>query len=169
MNRRAAILGLGSRGKGWAQTCLDAGWRVSAFDPAPESGAALLGTPGFRREMTISAAVDRADWILCCLPERLELIQMVLQRALAAGPEGAVAAVATRSLDIDLLQSCTIRPGQIVRLAETDEGSVTLDVTNRNEPGMRKAAERAFAELAAVRSLHAVECQTDHSDDVQSA
>ena len=169
MKRRTAILGLGRRGTTWAHTCLDAGWKVSAFDPAPEGFTGLAGVPGFRREMTISAAVERADWILCCLPERLELIQMVMQRALAAAPQGAIAAVATRVHDIETLQSCTIRPGQIVRLAETEEGGVSLDVTERNREDMRQAAERAFAELAAVRSLFPVGDQPDLSDGAQSA
>lgn len=169
MKRRAAILGLGTRGTGWAHTCLDAGWQVSAFDPAPDGLAGLTGLPGFRREMTISAAVKRADWILCCLPERLELIQMVMQRALAAAPEGAVAAVATRVHDTETLQNCTTRPGQIVRLAETETGGVTLDVTERNREETRQAAERAFAELAAVRSLLPVRDHPNLSDNAQSA
>ncbi len=169
MKRRAAILGLGARGTVWAHTCLDAGWAVRAFDPAPDGLTGLTGVPGFRRERTISAAVERADWILCCLPERLELIQMVMQRALAAAPEGAVTAVATRTHDIEALQSCTSRPGQIFRLAETEEGGVSLDVTERNAEDMRQAAEGAFAELAAVRSLRLLEDQPDLSDDAQSA
>ena len=169
MKRRVAILGLGARGNDWAHTCLGAGWTVDAFDPAPEGAAALAGEPGFRREATISGAVKRADWILCCLPERLELIQTVMQRALAAAPEGAVIAVATRVHDVDVLQNCTIRPGQIVRLAETEEGGVTLDVTKRNAEEMRQAVERAFAELAAVRSLQPAQPQPGLPDDAQSA
>ena len=33
MSRRAAILGLGKRGAGWADACAASGWNVTGFDP----------------------------------------------------------------------------------------------------------------------------------------
>lgn len=151
MSRRAAILGLGARGADWAATCRTAGWSVAGFDPDPSAGR----VPSMLRAPTISRAVRGADWVICCLPDRLELVQMVLHRAQAEAVEAAVVAVASRCHDIEALQSCAMRPGQVVRLADQPDGGLTLDVTERNLPDLRARAEAGFAELAAIRSLMA--------------
>lgn len=169
MSRRAAILGLGSRGASWAETCTDAGWDVRAFDSDPAVSQDLSKLPGYRRVSTISSAVRKADWVFCCLPERLELVQMMMRRALAEAPRSAVVAVASQTYDVEALQSCTIRPGQIFRLGETEEGGVALGLSERNDPETIRFVEQAFAELAAVRSLRPVMCQVDEPDDAKSA
>ena len=43
MKGRVAILGLGSRGTGWAETCLAAGWDVHGFDPDDRAGRVISG------------------------------------------------------------------------------------------------------------------------------
>ncbi|MEM7752595.1 MAG: NAD(P)-dependent oxidoreductase [Pseudomonadota bacterium] len=169
MSRRAAILGLGRRGEAWASLCLEAGWDVSAFDPAPNAASALARLPGTRRAETISTAVRGADWIVCSVPDRLELVQMVLQRAQAEMPPNGVVAVASPLYDVEALQSCTIRPGQIVRLAESEAGGVALDVTERNTPEFRMHAEALAAELAAVCSLRAGVGPDSYGADAESA
>jgi len=153
MSRRAAILGLGRRGENWANLCLEAGWVVRAFDPAPGAASAVARLPGLRREDTISAAVRGANWVICSVPDRLELIQMVLQRAQAEAPPQAVIAVASALYDVDALQSCAIRPGQVVRLVGTGAGGVALDVTDRNADDLKHLAQTLSTELAAVGSL----------------
>ncbi len=169
MRRHATILGLGDRGTSWAQTFVDAGWQVSAFDPDPDAFHALPRSVGVRREATISAAVRQADCILCCLPERLELIQMVMRRALAEAPANVALAIASRAHDVDTLQCCTIRPAQVVRLDETEEGGVILDLSGINTPEIKETAERTFAELAAIRSLRPADVQLDRPEGAKSA
>jgi hypothetical protein len=169
MTRHAAILGLGTRGSGWASTCLAAGWDVHGFDPAPEGLITAFWPEGCRRETTISGAVHRAEVIVCCLPERLELVQMVLQRAQAEAPRTALIAIASRQFDIDALQGCALRPGQVIRLNETDDGAVALDVTDRNAPELRAEARSVFAEFAAVRSIYPAPTEDDHELGAESA
>lgn len=162
MSRRAAILGLGRRGEAWASLCLDAGWEVCAFDPSPSAASAFGRLRGARRAETISTAVHGADWVVCSVPDRLELVQMVLKRAQAEMPETGIVAVASPLHDIEALQSCAVRPGQVVRLAEPEAGGVAFEVTERNIPGFRALAATLAAELAAIRSL-----STGFGPDVQ--
>lgn len=169
MSRRAAILGLGRRGEAWARLCLDAGWLVRAFDPAPNAASAVVRLPGLRREDTISAAVRGADWVICSVPDRLELIQMVLKRAQAEAPRQAIVAVASPGHDVDSLQACAMRPGQVVRLVERDTGGVALDVTERNAGEVKQVAEAFSAELAALRSLVAAPKPYSGEADAESA
>ncbi|MGR3514233.1 MAG: NAD(P)-binding domain-containing protein [Paracoccaceae bacterium] len=168
MSRRAAILGLGRRGEAWAGLCLNAGWEVRAFDPAPNAASAVARLSGLVREGTISGAVRGADWVICSVPDRLELIQMVLQRAQAEAPE-AVIAVASPLFDVDALQSCAIRPGQVVRVVDAEAGGVALDVTDRNAEPLRVMAEQLSTELAAVRSLREVGSVYSDGADAESA
>ena len=169
MTKRGAILGLGRRGEAWAGLCLAAGWDLRAFDPSPSAASAEARLPGLHRKETISAAVQNADWVFCCVPDRLELIQMVLQRAQAEAPDGAVLAVASMALDIEALQSCAIRPGQVLRLDGRDQGGVALDFTERNPADVRVAAEGVAAELAAHGSLRGSSLNGDHDAGAESA
>ncbi len=168
MTRRVAILGLGDRGVRWAETFHSSGWAVAGFDPDPTAGNPLSKLPDWRREKTISSTVQGADWVFCCLPDRLELMQMVLQRAQAEAPASAIVAVAARTHDIEAVQACTIRPGQVVRVTETDEGGLALDVSERNMPETRAVARAGLAELAAVLSIHPGEAE-DQNRDAESA
>ncbi|MEL7151211.1 MAG: NAD(P)-binding domain-containing protein [Pseudomonadota bacterium] len=169
MSRRASILGLGRRGETWAGLCLDAGFDVRAFDPAPNAASAVARLPGLRREDTISAAVRSADWVICSVPDRLELIQMVLQRAQAEAPAHALVAVASPLHDIDALQSCAMRPGHVMRLVDTVGGGVALDVTDRNGLDAKQLGEALSTELAALRSLCAANVTYSDGPDAESA
>jgi 3-hydroxyacyl-CoA dehydrogenase len=153
MSRRAAILGLGRRGEAWAALCLQAGWDVRSFDPAVNTASAINRLPGIIPAGTISGAVRDADCVICTVPDRLELIQMVLKRAQAEMPSEAVIGVASVGHDIEAIQACSFRPGQIVRLVEPEALGVALEVTDRNPPEARQRAERLAAELAAVLSF----------------
>jgi len=153
MTGRAAILGLGDRGRRWADACRHAGWEVAGFDPDDRAGQGLQGDKAWHREQTISGTVKGADWVICCLPERLELMRTVIQRAQAAAPEQAVIAVASRSFDIDEVQGCAIRPAQVVRVTEGSDGGLTLDLNARTHPELRDAATETLSGLAAVMSL----------------
>lgn len=169
MSRKAAILGLGRRGEAWAQLCLNAGWLVRAFDPAPNAASAVARLPGLRREDTISAAVTGADWVICSVPDRLELIQTVVKRAQAEAPHHALVAVASPGHDIERLQACTMRPGQVVRLIETSAGGLAFDVTERNSGELKHLAEAFSTELAAIRSLRSAPGAYSGEADAESA
>lgn len=170
MTRRVAILGLGARGTYWAETFHRSGWAVSGFDPDPIAGRRLARMSDWTRETTISATVKKADWVFCCLPERVELMQMVLKRAQAEAPAGAVVAVATRQHDIETVQACAMRPSQVVLVALTDEGSLALNLSEKNSAELRAAAKDGLAELAAVLSADAGPDAADDQDrDVESA
>lgn len=149
MSRNAAIIGLGRRGTRWARQALGAGWQVSGFDPDPAAGKVLAGQSDWRREATISATVRGADLVLCCLPERLELMQMVLQRAQAEVQDRAVIAVASDALDVEAVQGCAMRPGQVVVVNDARDGGVALEVTSRNDAAIRTRATELLVELAA--------------------
>lgn len=153
MSRRATILGLGRRGEAWAALCLTAGWQLRSFDPAVSTASAIARLPGIMPAGTISGAVRDADLVICCVADRLELIQMVLKRVQAESPQAAVIGVASATHDIEALQSNSIRPGQIIRLAEPEGEGVAFDVTDRNPPETRQAAKLLSAELAAVLSF----------------
>jgi len=125
---------------------------VAGFDPDPRAGAAGLPAGDWRRAETISATVRGADLVVLCLPERLELVQTVLQRAQAEVPEGGVIAVDTGAFNAEAVQGGAIRPGQIVQVTGSG-GGFELGVTGRNDAEIRAVAGAVLAELAAVASL----------------
>ena len=149
--RKAAILGLGRRGRFWLKTALEAGWQVSGFDPDPAASPTSRRSD-WQREHTISGTVKKADWIVCCLPERLELMQKVIQRAQAEVPEAAVIAVDTL-FDIEDVQNCSTRPGQLVRILRENDDCFALSVTSRNLPEFRNSATLTLAEFAAALNV----------------
>ncbi len=164
MTRRVAILGLGDRGRRWAEGLHRSGWVVTGFDPDPAAGRELDVLADWTRHQTISATVQRASWVMCCLPDRLELMQMVLQRAQAETPKSAIVTVASRTYDIEAVQACTVRPEQVFRVAEADDGGLSLDVSERNTDDARRAARDGLAELAAILSM-----RLDFDSDEQGA
>lgn len=168
MSRRAAILGLGRRGEAWAALCLQAGWLVRSFDPAPGTASAVARLPGLTPAGTISGAVRDVDLVVCSVPDRLELIQMVLKRVQPEVGPATVVAVPSLSYDAEALQSCSIRPAQIIRLAQADADGVAFDVTDRNASDMRRQAELLSAELAAVLGFGRGEVE-DQGWDAESA
>lgn len=152
MSARVAILGLGGRGVRWVETFLAAGWDVHGFDPDDRAAREISGGASWRREKTISGAVSGADWVVCCLPERLELISTVVRRAQAAAQD-AVIAVASEDFDVDAVQSCAIRQGHVFRLLEGASGELALDVSPQNDAKMRTMATEALAVLSAAQSV----------------
>ena len=153
MKGRVAILGLGSRGTGWAETCLAAGWDVHGFDPDDRAGRLISGGASWRREATISGAVAKADWVICCLPERLDLMRTVIQRAQGAAADGAVIAVVSEAHDLEAVQGCAIWPGHVFRLIEGEAGELALDVNGQNGQDARARATEALAVLSAAHSV----------------
>ena len=149
--RRAAILGLGGRGQFWLRTALNSGWHVSGFDPDPTALPASRRSE-WRREHTISATVKDADWMICCLPERLELMQKVIQRAQAEAPETCVIAVDT-GFEVENVQSCATRRDQLVQVAFDQDAGFSLSVTAYNPPHIKEEVTRTLAEFAATLSL----------------
>ena len=149
MTDRVAILGLGGRGRRWAENCLAAGLDVTGFDP----DGRVQSDQGLTRADTIPAAVSGADWVICCLPERLELIRTVVQRAQALIADTALIAVATEAFDIDAVQSCAIRPGKVIRLSDGASGGIALDVTGLNDAETRQRATETMAILGAADSV----------------
>jgi carnitine 3-dehydrogenase len=109
MTKRAAIVGGGVIGGGWAARFLLNGWDVGVFDPDPEAGRKIgevlanarralpglydRGLPAEGRlafHGSVAEAVAGADWVQESVSERLELKHAVLADVLAAAPEGAV-------------------------------------------------------------------------------
>ena len=156
-------------GSSWASACLASGWQVRGFDPDPLAGRPLKDTPDFRREPTISAAVQPADLVFCCLPERLELVQMVLQRAQASAGSAAAVFVDTPSFDVDAVQACALRPAEVFRVDVMGTGGVSLEATSRNAVETKRQAEKTIAEIAAVRSLRSAPPPGGYSTDAESA
>ncbi len=153
MTRRAAILGLGQRGHTIAELFRDAGWSVSGFDPEPAALGAAQMADRKSLKPTISSAVSHADIVAICLPERLELMRKVIQRAQFEAPKNAVIAVLTAEHDIDAIQGCALRPDHVVRVNQSDGGGFTADVSNKTHATAREQPTQVLAELAAVQSL----------------
>lgn len=170
MSRKAAILGLGTRGKVWAEMFREAGWRVSGFDPDPGVSGLSGSARGWRRAETISACVASADWVVCCLPDRLELMTKVMQRAQAEAPDEAVIAVTSPLHDCEAIQGCAFRPSQIVHLGGDPGSGVALNVTARNTPDLKVAALAVLSEVCpSIPSTGYGDDAEDQSDDAQSA
>ncbi|MGP1357179.1 carnitine 3-dehydrogenase [Roseicyclus sp.] len=106
---KAAMIGGGVIGGGWAARFLLNGWDVAVFDPDPEAerkvGEVLANArralPGlYERALppegrlgfcdTLEEAVEGADWVQESVPERLDLKHRVLAQVMAAAPEDAV-------------------------------------------------------------------------------
>lgn len=147
MSRKVAIMGLGQRGLSWAEAFLDAGWRVSGFDPDPAVAGPSRNRRGWKREETISTSVSFADWVLICLPERLELVQKVIQRAQAQAPDGAAIAVVSQTFDIDAVQGCAIRPGRIAAITATPDDGPVLLLSAKNKADFKVDALAVLSEV----------------------
>ena len=153
MTERVAILGLGQRGARWAETCLAAGWDVSGFDPDDRAGLSIRGGPAWQRALTISGAVQGATWVICCLPERLELMRTVVQRAQASARMDAIIAVVSADHNIDAVQGCALRPSHVVRLDDDLDGTLALYVSYLNGENERQQTKEALAVLSAALSV----------------
>ena len=142
---------------------------MRGFDPEPLAEGVPAKVADWRREDTISATVRGADWVVCCLPERLELMQKVIQRAQAEAPEGTIVAVASRAHDVEAIQGCALRPALVVHVDETADGGVGLNLSARNDAELKAAALATIAEVVAVLSLDEPEAEPDQRPDAESA
>lgn len=170
MSRRVAILGLGETGTYWSRLCCRAGWTVTVFDPDPKAALSLGLKTGLKRHETISETVRRADLIVLCVPSRLDLIRMVIQRVQSeALPESIVISTA-RKHDVDEVQACALRPAQVIHLVDGEDSGFALHLTSKNSAEVRDAVKALMPELAAVASLEQRPTyDRDQSDDAMSA
>ncbi|RMH46194.1 MAG: carnitine 3-dehydrogenase [Alphaproteobacteria bacterium] len=130
--RKAAVIGGGVIGGGWAARFQLMGWDVAVFDPDPEAerkiGEVLdnarralpglfdvaLPSPG-RLVMagSVAEAVEGADWVQESVPERLELKHKVLAEVQAHTPPGTPVGSSTSGFRPSALQEGAPRPGDI--------------------------------------------------------
>ncbi|PRX38275.1 carnitine 3-dehydrogenase [Meinhardsimonia xiamenensis] len=173
---RAAIIGGGVIGGGWAARFALMGWEVALFDPDPEAPRKLaevfanarLALPGLadaplppegRVEIvpTISEAVHGADWIQESVPERLELKRKVYQQIQAHAPEAAVLASSTSGFKPSELQGCATWPGQIIVAHPFNPvyllPLVELVTTDANDPALVEKAKAVLASIG-MHPLH---------------
>ncbi len=130
---KAAIVGGGVIGGGWAARFLLMGWDVSVFDPDPEAERkigevldnarrALPGLVDVRMPSAgrlqyvgkLSACVADADWIQESVPERLDLKRKVFQTIQEHCRADAVIGSSTSGFKPSELQDCATRPEQIL-------------------------------------------------------
>ena len=130
---RAACIGGGVIGSGWAARFILNGVEVSVFDPDPETGrkvgevldnagrafARLFGdgrpAPGkLRIAASVAEAVDGAGFIQESVPERLDLKRTVLAEVDAAAPPDAVIASSTSGLLPTDMQRDLAHPGRML-------------------------------------------------------
>ena len=130
---RAAVVGAGVVGAGWAARFLLNGWDVAVHDPAPGAERALARTlDNARRSLPalydrplppegrlafhgdIAGAVADAGWVQESAPERLEAKRAVLRRIEAHAPEGAVVASSTSGFRPSDLAAGAARPGRVL-------------------------------------------------------
>ena len=130
---KAAIIGGGVIGGGWAARFLLNGWDVAVFDPDPNAPAVLdevlnrakAALPGLLEialpepgELTFCAsmndAVDGADWVQESVPERIELKHDVYQKLQAVIAPDAILASSTSGFKPSELQSGAAAPDQII-------------------------------------------------------
>jgi carnitine 3-dehydrogenase len=133
MARRAAIIGGGVIGGGWAARFLLNGWDVRVFDPDPEAERKITEVlANARRSMpglsdsampeegalsfhdTMSEAVRGAEWIQESVPERLDLKRKVYQALQATCDAEAIIGSSTSGFKPSALQGCATRPAQIM-------------------------------------------------------
>ena len=129
---KAAIVGGGVIGGGWAARFLLNGWDVAVFDPAPDAerkiGEVLANArqslPQLYDEALpaegrltfhddLADAVAEADWIQESVPERLELKHRVFAEIQAAARSDAVIGSSTSGFKPSELQEGAARPEQI--------------------------------------------------------
>jgi 3-hydroxyacyl-CoA dehydrogenase len=170
MTQKVAILGLGASGGRWARIFHKAGWKVAVFDPDSKAEGSRPLKGDWKRHDTISSTVHGVDWVMICLPERLELMRTVIQRAQSGAPENAIIASASRAFDIDDVQTCAMRPACVIQIRDGDEGGFSLNLSPKNDAKVREEVSTALAELAAVASLDvAPQSNSEQSSDAASA
>ncbi|WP_417719105.1 carnitine 3-dehydrogenase [Salipiger sp.] len=130
---RAAIVGGGVIGGGWAARFALMGWEVRVFDPAPDAEARLspimeaaaralpmlyeapMPEPGaVSYHADLAEAVEGADWVQESVPERLDLKQAVWREILDAAPRGAMLGSSTSGFRPGELQEGLGSEGRIL-------------------------------------------------------
>ena len=128
MGGRAAIIGAGRIGAGWAARFLQAGWEVRVFDPAYgargriEMAEILLSDPAPADSRAgsvlqcgcLSEALEGADWIQESVPERPALKRKVIQAIQWTAPALPLIASSSETIGALELQSGAKRPGEII-------------------------------------------------------
>ena len=172
---KAALLGGGVIGGGWAARFLLNGWDVAVFDPDPEAprkiGEVLSGARAslphlYERDLpaegalsfatSLEDAVKGTDWVQESAPERLELKQRLLAQATAAAP-GAIVASSTSgfkpsdlaaNLDTDatVLVAHPFNPVYLLPLVEL--------VATPRTPGKMLAKAKSLLESIGMHPLH---------------
>lgn len=133
VTQKAAIIGGGVIGGGWAARFLLNGWDVAVFDPDPDAkrkigevidnaraalpglyDTAMPGEGALTFHDTMSKAVAGASWIQESVPERLELKRKVYQTLQDHCAADAVIGSSTSGFKPSELQGCATRAEQIV-------------------------------------------------------
>jgi carnitine 3-dehydrogenase len=131
--RRAALLGAGVIGAGWAARLVENGIDVVIADPDPEvrrkTGAVLDNAERALRTLfpdalerrgtveyaeSVEAAVEGADFVQESAPEREDLKRGLLARAAAAAPADVILASSTSGLLPSRLQAECVHPERVV-------------------------------------------------------
>lgn len=130
---KAAIIGGGVIGGGWAARLLLNGWDVAVFDPAPDCQRKInevldnarrslpklydlpLATEGkLSFSQTLAEAVSGADWVQESVPERLEIKHQVLAQITPLLESDTVLGSSTSGFKPSSLQQGIARPEQII-------------------------------------------------------
>jgi len=133
INKKAAIIGGGVIGGGWAARFLLNGWDVAVFDPDPQAERKINevlanarrslpalydralpeeGKLTFHDDM--AGAVAGAQWIQESVPEQLALKHKILAQIQAHAPKDCLIGSSTSGFKPSELQQGSINPGQIV-------------------------------------------------------
>ncbi|MFQ5622643.1 MAG: carnitine 3-dehydrogenase [Paracoccaceae bacterium] len=130
---KAAIVGGGVIGGGWAARFVLNGWDVAVFDPDPDVERKLSGVlSNARRSLpalsdfelppeggitfagSLGEAVADAAWVQECVPERLDIKHAVLSGIIENAGETAIIASSTSGFKPSDLQSGLAKPGQVI-------------------------------------------------------
>ena len=133
MSRRAAIIGGGVIGGGWAARFLLNGWDVAVFDPDPEAerklgevlanarrslpglyDAAMPAEGRLTYHPRIEDAVAGAEWVQESVPERLDLKHKVFAQILSALAPGALIGSSTSGFKPSELGSGVVDASRIM-------------------------------------------------------
>lgn len=133
MNKRAAIIGGGVIGGGWAARFLLHGWDVSIFDPDPQTerkvGEVITNARTSLPQLlsgclppegslsfysTIADAVADTQWIQESVPERIEIKHTTYSQIMADAPDGTPIGSSTSGYMPSQLQENTSRPQHLV-------------------------------------------------------
>ena len=128
---KAAIIGGGVIGGGWAARFLLNGWDVDVADPDPEAGRKIgevlanarrslpslmnhaLPDEGLLRFVSLDEAVAGADWVQESVPERLEVKHKVFAAIQAVSPDVLIAS-STSGFKPSELSDGALSPARII-------------------------------------------------------